>query len=601
MHPHCDLEVNVNGERTFWLDKKTLLSFSGRLIKLFNKALPGQGQGQRPKSYKVVLHDLPGGPVAFEMVARFCYRAEGAININPSNICKLRCAAEFLEMTEEIREKNLVELTQNHLKLLPLWTWREVFTVLKDCESMVPIADSTGIIQRCIHVLVGKINVKTNAVSFGTSLSTADSSSSSSPESSTVRYSTGSSCEASKTGWWFDDLGALSIYLMERVVKSMIEEGVDNWVLSRFLLHYLRSSLPMLGYSSISPKKKCGREEKIMYQYTQKVQKEVLETVVGLLHRLHRAAVSCRSLFGVLRVATVLNASKLCRKHLEDMIGAQLDQASLDNILIPAANQGNVGSLYDVDQVLRFVQVFVRDWQIIPDIPGSSPSFGRVRAEDVPYGTSCCQQSGVQKVKCLMDKYIAEVAPDINLKPSKFQALLEALPDHARDCCDGLYRALDMYLEVHSTLSEEERTKLCNTINYQKLSFEASNLIAQNPRFPSRIAVQVLLHQQDKLRSMLDSHDTKDSVSSYFSDEGRMYIPHEEVASDTDHAILYSKQVDYTSVICEENKGLKADLQGMQWRVKELEKICNKLHSQMTKLGKLKPKSSHGRLPRLCQ
>ncbi|GLJ32883.1 hypothetical protein SUGI_0662250 [Cryptomeria japonica] len=598
MHPHCDLEVNVNGEQTFLLDKKTLLSFCGRLIKLFNRAVPGQGQ--KPKSYKIVLHDLPGGPVAFELVARFCYKVEGAININPSNICKLRCAAEFLEMTEEIRERNLVELTQNYLKLLPLWTWREVFTVLKDCESMVPIADSTGIIQRCIYVLVGKINVKTNVVSFGASLSPVDSSSSS-PESSTVRYSTASSCEATKTGWWFDDLGSLSIYLMERVVKSMIEEGVDNWVLSRFLFHYLRSSLPMLGYSSISPKKKCGREEKIMYQYTQKVQKEVFETVVGLLHRLHREAVSCRSLFGVLRVATVLNASKLCRKQLEDMIGAQLDQATLDNILIPAANQGNAGSLYDVDQVLRFVQVFVRDRHISPDIPGSSPSFEGVSTTDIPYGASCCQQSGVQKVKCLMDKYIAEVAPDINLKPSKFQALLEAFPDHARDCCDGLYRALDMYLEVHSTLSEEERTKLCNTINYQKLSFEASNLIAQNPRLPSRIAVQVLLYQQAKLRSMLDSHYTKGSVSSHFSDDGRMYIPQEEVVSDTDHAILYSKQVDYTSVICEENLGLKADLQGMQWRVKELEKICNKLHSQMSKLGKLKPKSSHGRLPRLCQ
>ncbi|KAH9323673.1 hypothetical protein KI387_018312, partial [Taxus chinensis] len=463
---------------------KTLLSFSGRLIKLFNRAV--SRQGQRPKSFKVALHDLPGGPVAFELAARFCYRAGAAIAINSSNVCKLRCAAEFLEMTEEIRDRNLVERTENYMKLLPFWSWREVFSVLKDCESMVPVADSTGIIQRCIDILVSKINVKSSVVSFDASLSPLGSSSSS-PESSTVRYSTGSSCEVSKSGWWFDDLGSLSVYLMERVVKNMIEEGVDNYVLSRFLFQYLRSSLPMLGYSSISPKKKCGREEQIMYQYTKKVQKEVLETVVGLLHRLERAAVSCRSLFGVLRVATVLNASKLCRKQVDDMIGAQLDQATLDNLLIPAANQGNVGSLYDVDQVLRFVQTFVKDQQIMP---GSPPPLERVTSSEVTYSASGCQQSGLHRVGCLMDKYISEVAPDINLSPSKFQALLEALPDNARDCCDGLYRTLDMYLEVHSALSEEERMRLCNTINYQKLSFEASNQIAQNPRLPSRIAVQ---------------------------------------------------------------------------------------------------------------
>ena len=48
----------------------------------------------------------------------------------------------------------------------------------------------------------------------------------------------------------------------------------------------------------------------------------------------------------------------------------------------------------------------------------------------------------------LMDKYITEVAPDVNLKPSKFQLLLESFPDDARDSCDVIYNALDMFLEV---------------------------------------------------------------------------------------------------------------------------------------------------------
>jgi hypothetical protein len=33
---------------------------------------------------------------------------------------------------------------------------------------------------------------------------------------------------------------------------------------------------------------------------------------------------------------------------------------------------------------------------------------------------------------------------------SKFLAVAESLPDSARDCYDGVYRALDIYLEVNN-------------------------------------------------------------------------------------------------------------------------------------------------------
>ena len=54
----------------------------------------------------------------------------------------------------------------------------------------------------------------------------------------------------------------------------------------------------------------------------------------------------------------------------------------------------------------------------------------------------------LNKVATLMDLYIAEVAPDPYLKPSKFLALIVALPESARDSYDEVYRAIDMYLEV---------------------------------------------------------------------------------------------------------------------------------------------------------
>jgi hypothetical protein len=98
-----------------------------------------------------------------------------------------------------------------------------------------------------------------------------------------------------------------------------------------------------------------------------------------------------------------------------------LDQAALDNLLTPLHG---TNYLYDVNLVLRFLKAFLR--------------------------RGICQAFAMQlrKVSSLMDSYIAEVAPDPRLKPLKFRAIAMALPDSARDSYDGLYRAVDMYLEV---------------------------------------------------------------------------------------------------------------------------------------------------------
>lgn len=49
----------------------------------------------------------------------------------------------------------------------------------------------------------------------------------------------------------------------------------------------------------------------------------------------------------------------------------------------------------------------------------------------------------------LLDNYLAEIARDPNLSVTKFQVLAETLPENARTCDDGLYRAIDIYLKVN--------------------------------------------------------------------------------------------------------------------------------------------------------
>ena len=81
--------------------------------------------------------------------------------------------------------------------------------------------------------------------------------------------------------------------------------------------------------------------------------------------------------------------------------------------------------MYDTDLVQRVVEYFLMHEQ----------QQLQQQAENV----------GVSK---LLDNYLAEVARDPNLSITKFQVLAELLPENARMCHDGLYRAIDIYLKV---------------------------------------------------------------------------------------------------------------------------------------------------------
>ncbi|WOK92815.1 hypothetical protein Cni_G01507 [Canna indica] len=53
----------------------------------------------------------------------------------------------------------------------------------------------------------------------------------------------------------------------------------------------------------------------------------------------------------------------------------------------------------------------------------------------------------MKKVGRLIDKYLGEISPDQGLNISRFRDVAQSLPDSARNCFDGVYRARDIYLE----------------------------------------------------------------------------------------------------------------------------------------------------------
>ncbi|KAM4093267.1 hypothetical protein ACB094_06G102100 [Castanea mollissima] len=537
----CDLEVDVNGEETFMVDKKIITSYSGRLSKLFGKT-----KGTT-RNLKVIFHDFPGGAESFELMSRFCYN-NGKTQISPYNICLLHCAAQFMEMNNSISgTHNLLEQTDKSLKEINYWTWSELLIALKQCQDLLPDVNSSVILQKCLDSLVGRLAL-TNEASPCPSTS--------SPDSSGFRFSCDTkSTESVKTSssratWWYEDLLILGPNLVEMLVKSMVERKFNHVIISRFLFYYHKSKF----YTAASDEKR-----------------KIVETVIDKLYTLDWSSVSYKSLFGILRVSMSLNINKSSKNKLESMIGSQLDQATLDNLLVPSPY--GINYLYDVNLVLRFLKAFLN---------GRSSQLSAIR---------------LRKVASLMDLYMAEVAPDPCLKPSKFQAIAMALPDSARDSYDELYRAMDMYLEVHAGLPDEDKLKICCALNYEKLSAEICVHLSQNTKFPSKATVQGVVSQQYKLKSLLQgkSISQQDSDLSCTSIEIRSKGKKDETS---EQVVLYAGKLDVIS----DNERLKAHLQGMQWRVMELEKVCRKMQTQMAKIMKSRVSSQgHSRsLPRLC-
>ncbi|PHT53028.1 hypothetical protein CQW23_07490 [Capsicum baccatum] len=108
-------------------------------------------------------------------------------------------------------------------------------------------------------------------------------------------------------------------------------------------------------------------------------------------------------------------------------------------------SRNNHSPLYDIDSILRIFSFFLNlDEDDEEDNPLRDES-EMVYDFDSPGSP---KHSSIIKVSKLLDNYLAEVALDLNLTPSKYIALAELLPDYAHLVYDRLYRAVDIFLKV---------------------------------------------------------------------------------------------------------------------------------------------------------
>ncbi|XP_071937556.1 BTB/POZ domain-containing protein At5g48800-like [Coffea arabica] len=527
-----DITIEVDGG-TFSLHKFPLVSRSGRIRKLV-------AEHRDSDISRVELLSLPGGSESFELAAKFCYGVN--FEITAANVAQLCCISDYLEMTEEFSKNNLGTRAGEYLESVVCKNLEMCVEVLQQCENLLPLADELKIVSRCIDAIASKACVEQIASSF-----------------SRLEYSSSGRLHMSRQAkcegdWWIEDLSILRIDLYQRVITAMKCRGVRPESIGASLVNYAQKELT----------KKCSLWNPSNQQKVDLVsglnghERLVVEAIVSLLP-IEKFAVPITFLFGLLRTAVMLDCTVACRLDLERRIGSQLDIATLDDLLIPSFRHAN-DTLFDVDTVHRILVNFSQQDDSEEDMED-----GSVFDSDSPPSPS---QSAMFKVSKLVDNYLAEIAPDANLKLNKFIAVADSLPAHARTIHDGLYRATDVYLKAHQSLSDPDRRKLCKLIDFQKLSQEAGAHAAQNERLPLQSIVQVLYFEQLRLRNAL--------FCSYPDDDHKPLHQSWRISSGALSAAM-SPRDNYAS-LRRENRELKLELARLRMRLNDLEKehVCMK-------------------------
>ncbi|KAG2315453.1 hypothetical protein Bca4012_066268 [Brassica carinata] len=444
-----DVTVVVDGE-SFLLHKFPLVARCGKMRKMMRDV-----KDSSSSSLSIELGDFPGGPLTFELAMKFCYGIN--LDITPSNVVDLRCAAGYLEMTEDYKEDNLISRTESYLDKTAFRNLKKSVQVLISCERQ-ELSETYKIPDRCVEAIAMNACREQLVSDLSEELK-------------------GRDC----LEWWIEQLSALGIDYYTRVVSVMARTGVRSESIVASLMHYSQERL------------------KGIIDRNCREQRKIVEAIVTLLPSDERGSIIPLSfLLGMLKIGITLGIEISCRLELERRIGQQLESVSLDDLLIPSV--GREESMYDVDTVYRILACFLErvDEEDEESTGYDSDSTGHHHGE-------------LLKVGRIMDAYLAEIAPDPHLSLHKITAIIERLPDYARIIDDGIYRAIDVYLKAHPLMTEEERKSLCKFIDCNKLSQEASNHMAQNDRLPVQMVVRVLYSEQLRLKKAL-SADSEEGV-----------------------------------------------------------------------------------------
>ncbi|KHN22636.1 BTB/POZ domain-containing protein [Glycine soja] len=488
-----DLIIQVKGTR-YLLHKFPLLSKCLRLQRLCSES------SDSPQHQIVQLPDFPGGVEAFELCAKFCYGI--TITLSAYNIVAARSAAEYLQMTEDVEKGNLIYKLDVFFNSCILNGWKDSIVTLQTTKALPLWSEDLTVSSRCIEAIASKALSHPSKVSLSHSHSRRlRNDVSSYNETESLRH------KSTSKGWWAEDLADLSIDLYWRTMMAIKSGGkTPSNLIGDALKIYASRWLPNIRKNVHNVKRETESDsDSDSASEVNSKHRLLLESIVSLLPA-EKGAVSCSFLFKLLKAANILNASASSKVELATRVGLQLEEATVNDLLIRSVSKSTNDMMYEVDLVMTILEQFMLQGQSPPTSPPRSRLAVERRrsrsAENINFEfqesrrSSSASHSSKLMVAKLVDRYLQEVARDVNLALSKFIAIAETIPDFARHDHDDLYRAIDIYLKAHPELSKSERKRLCRILDCKKLSMEACMHAAQNELLPLRVVVQVLFFEQ---------------------------------------------------------------------------------------------------------
>ncbi|KAI3982811.1 hypothetical protein MKX01_010294 [Papaver californicum] len=386
---------------------------------------------------------------------KFCHGYEP--NLTAVNIVSLTCLAFYLEMTEDHCQGNLVDKAFNffHLKILP--HWNESIKAFQTMEHHFDLATHLGLVDSCLESLLSKARV--SPCLLGEPFKKPTISDSGADYRPNVRKKLFTSNQQPS-----EALTLLSLRLYDLTISKMIQNGVQPEYVAASLYRYAKAwaTINIIGEAAMDAK-------------------EVIETVEKLLPD-EKIVLPCKLLFEMLRTAIVFYASPSCRYGFEMRIGKQLNEAVVEDLLTPQGYAAEVQ--FDIDCVKRILQNFYANY-------------------------TSSETSGLIKVAELIEDFLAKVADDVNLTKNSFISVATSID--TKRYSDGVYRAIDIYLDRHNYLTESEKEEVCQGLDCSRMSEEACTHASQNSRLPLMVVVQALfvgqLHLRDAITTRVDNSD----------------------------------------------------------------------------------------------
>lgn len=399
--------ISLNLFFFFWVNfQNQLFSKSGYFKKLLNDST----ELELPE-------DFPGGPDTFEMIALFLYGS--STMIDPFNVVALRCAAEFLEMTEEYCNNNLCERFDLYLNQVVLQSWDDTLIVLQKCQKLLPLSEELLIVSRCIESLafMACMEILDPERRRDQPVVTLQTLASQSWNSETMK-------EIVSQELWIKDLIALPFGFFKRIIGSLRRQGMkeryvcpiivfyaNKWVLSKKTRQFWENSGEKVA--------DCDVNHRVS---------TILQGILDLLPIREKAGrvIPVGFYFALLSRSLEVGLDDDGKAKLKEKIASLLHFAQVEDFLLPCSGKGSASSSVELATMESIISIYLSSNL---DADHTLSARNSIIAE-------------------LWDLYLSLIAPDPGMGPKRFMELIEKVPMSYRQIHDQLYRAMNTFLQV---------------------------------------------------------------------------------------------------------------------------------------------------------